>query len=192
MTTLNSSAPEYIQRMDWALLRWQKAHLASVAEKPYSSQISEPEREACHGLLHLIDAIQDAHEAQAGQIQKPGFSIPGWEVEQTGGNCTALMRRCAVDASQYWLITDDASAPDALDQPCTLGLYFDDGGDMGTVIYPTVSAALVAVAASEGRAVDPIERAITVIEESDEGEGRDAHKELIAELRGLIGEVPRG
>lgn len=69
------------------------------------------------------------------------LTLPGFDVEQTGGGCTALVRRAQAVAdvwrggkgrpgdSYEWLVTrrDDPSAPDETDTAFDLGLYDENG-----------------------------------------------------------------
>lgn len=122
-------------------------------------------------------------------LQKPGFSIPGWELEHTGGNCTGLRLDVGTEGGYYFLTDGDPSAPEALTDPAALTLYGGDGYAVESHPYPDVRAALVAVAAAEGRAVVAIERAIAAIEAAPEDQIPDAYGRgpLLRELRQLIG-----
>jgi hypothetical protein len=48
--------PTFIERIDWKLLREQKADVHLMAEGP---SVSSHERESLHGVLHLLDALMD-------------------------------------------------------------------------------------------------------------------------------------
>ena len=115
--------------------------------------------------------------------------IDGWELEHTGGNCTGLTRATDTDGGHWFMTDGDPNAPETMTEPVALTLYGADGFALESVPYPTAGAALVAVAASEGRAVDIISRAISVITESDldAATDPDGHAPILAELRALIG-----
>ena len=48
--------PRFITRIDWEMLKEQKAHFVSVI---YSGELKSDQKEALEGILHLLDAIQD-------------------------------------------------------------------------------------------------------------------------------------
>jgi hypothetical protein len=50
--------PRFINRIDWGLLKKQKASLLDVIET-ISSKDNEQKKDDLTGILHLIDAIQD-------------------------------------------------------------------------------------------------------------------------------------
>ena len=48
----------------------------------------------------------------------------GFDIGETGGGCTALMRYITDDF--YMMITDDAEVPESLDDATTIGIYVND------------------------------------------------------------------
>jgi hypothetical protein len=49
-------APDFIQKIDWTLLRKQKKDLLKVINK---DTVSPKEKESLEGIMFLIDSIQD-------------------------------------------------------------------------------------------------------------------------------------
>jgi hypothetical protein len=60
----------------------------------------------------------------------------GWQVVHNGGGCLAYQKR---DARGEWLITadDGASLPESMDEQAMLGLYDEDGQQVGECTFAT-------------------------------------------------------
>lgn len=69
----SSDAPEFIQKIDWTLLREQKANLIQLF---YHTQDDYPHIvEPCEGITDLIDAIQDYAVDVMGLSEKEVFNL---------------------------------------------------------------------------------------------------------------------
>jgi hypothetical protein len=84
-------------------------------------------------------------------------AAPGFRLQQTGGNCTALVHALGGGLAAY-LTGEDAAAPTRAGEPVHLGIYRDEQGEpLVEAAYPNVAAAVAALDEMVGlaRAVKP-------------------------------------
>lgn len=159
----------------------------------------DPQGTGCHCSTQRDRTCQIHGDHAGGVIQKPGARVPVgeilgavWSVTHTGGNCTGLQRAARTGAAWgYWLITDgDGRAPQSFNDPAVLCRCDADGITVGGIEFPTLRAALIAVAAAEGRAEDILTRLLSCLETSDDPawSDLDGHAPLVREFRALLGE----
>jgi hypothetical protein len=54
------------------------------------------------------------------------LALQGYDIEQTGGGCTTLQRRCD-DDTYYWITqAEDAMAPTSMSEPVLVGFYWNN------------------------------------------------------------------
>jgi hypothetical protein len=72
-------------------------------------------------------------------------AAPGFRLQQTGGNCTALVHALAGGLAAY-ITGEDAAAPTRAGEPVHLGIYRNDEGEpLVEAAYPNVAAAVAAL-----------------------------------------------
>ena len=65
-------APDFIQKIDWKLLRNQKHDLLKVIN---NDSVIPKEKESLEGILHLLDAVQDYGVDICGLSERKVFGI---------------------------------------------------------------------------------------------------------------------
>lgn len=75
MPALNATLEEVVTGIDWAMLRDQKGTLASVIVEA-GMDGNQARVDALTGILHLIDAIQDAAVTECIATEKEVFNLP--------------------------------------------------------------------------------------------------------------------
>lgn len=67
-----TQTPEFLQKIDWALLREQKQTLLKIAIMSY---LTDQDHKSFDGLIHMIDSMQDYATDVMGLSDKEVFNL---------------------------------------------------------------------------------------------------------------------
>lgn len=77
------SIPEFIQKIDWKLLREQKQAVSNLINRTRCTiELEEDDSNALEGIVHLIDALQDYAADEMGLGDKIVFNLPEDDKEE--------------------------------------------------------------------------------------------------------------